>query len=71
MLYPQEVYNLGLETQMRDLVSKTIIIIANIYHVFTSERNCSKCFSCMMSFYSENCLTGQILVSSPATQEDT
>lgn len=70
-LHAEEVYNLVFEiraTQMKELVHKTIIIIsiANIYHVFTSERDCSKCFACLLSFYSDNCLIRQVLESSPS-----
>lgn len=36
----------------------------NNTNVFTSERDSSKCFTCITSFYSDNCLTRQILVHS-------
>lgn len=70
-LHPQEVYNLVFEirvTQTKEFVHKTIIIIsiAKIYHVFTSERDCSNCFACILSFYSDNGLIRQVLVSSPS-----
>lgn len=70
-LHAEEVYNLVFEiraTQMKEFVHKTIIIIsiASIYHVFTSERDCSKRFACLLSFYSNNCLIRQVLESSPS-----
>lgn len=59
---------------MKEFVSKTIriiimiISIVNVYHVFTSESDYSKCFTWIISFYSENGLTR---LTSPATQENT
>lgn len=56
---------------MKDFVSMTImtILIADTYHVFTSEKDCPKHLISTVSFYSDNCPTGQMLISALVTQE--